>query len=169
MKLSECWCIPPPRVVPSQSALMSKSLGAFWNRWTLALDFGPGNAGLWTEISAENTHKICCYLCVFGPRFPEISVQSPAFPGPKSRPRSTDSKMPSLGVKLLGFLLVVLLQIQTAFRSEATPPSSTYQGEEQEGLQARSTHKDTVSTSINGGFTITETESQFHRNIGSCP
>ena len=26
-------------------------------------------------------------LCVFGPIFPEISVQSPAFPSPKSRPR----------------------------------------------------------------------------------
>ncbi len=25
----------------------------FWNRWTLDLDFGPGNAGLWTGISAQ--------------------------------------------------------------------------------------------------------------------
>ncbi len=33
-------------------------------------------------------------LCVFGPRFPEISVQSPAFPSPKSRP--SDSRMPSI-------------------------------------------------------------------------
>ncbi len=24
---------------------------AFWNRWTLGLDFGLGNAGLWTDIS----------------------------------------------------------------------------------------------------------------------
>ncbi len=28
-------------------------LRAFWNRWTLDLCFGPGNAGLWTEISAK--------------------------------------------------------------------------------------------------------------------
>ncbi len=36
---------------------------AFWNRWTLGLDFGPGNAGLWTEISGNlgpKTHKIGC-------------------------------------------------------------------------------------------------------------
>ncbi len=100
---------------------------AFWNRWTLALDFGPGNAGLWTEISGNlgpKTHKICCIhvlildLCVLRLRildsgdkstciitkktlgskvgkisenfvcfWAEISVQSPAFPSPKSRPR----------------------------------------------------------------------------------
>ncbi len=29
--------------------------------------FGPGNAGLWTEISAKKTHKLCCYLFHFGP------------------------------------------------------------------------------------------------------
>ncbi len=99
---------------------------AFWNRWTLGLDFGPGNAGLWTDISGNigpKTHKISCIhvlfldLCVSrlrilhssdkckifrpethrskviyrGPNsvcfWAEISVQSPAFPGPKSRPR----------------------------------------------------------------------------------
>ncbi len=50
---------------------------AFWNRWTLDLCFGPGNAGLWTEISGNlgpKTHKICCIhvlildLCVLRPR-----------------------------------------------------------------------------------------------------
>ncbi len=52
-----------------------------------------------------------------------------------------------------------LLQETAAWgEDEATPPSSAYQEEEQEGLQARSTHGDTVSTSINGGFTLTETE-----------
>ncbi len=30
---------------------------AFWNRWTLDLCFGPGNAGLWTEISAQKHKK----------------------------------------------------------------------------------------------------------------
>ncbi len=30
---------------------------AFWNRWTLGLDFGPGNAGLWTDISAQKHTK----------------------------------------------------------------------------------------------------------------
>ncbi len=36
---------------------------AFWNRWTLGLDFGLGNAGLWTQISGNlgpKTHKIYC-------------------------------------------------------------------------------------------------------------
>ncbi len=36
---------------------------AFWNRWTLGLDLGLGNAGLWTDISGNispKTHKICC-------------------------------------------------------------------------------------------------------------
>ncbi len=31
---------------------------AFWNRWTLDLDFGPRNAGLWIEISAPKTRKM---------------------------------------------------------------------------------------------------------------
>ncbi len=65
---------------------------AFWNRWTLGLDFGPGNTGLWTEVSAKKhtefgPRRMQPILCVFWPRFPEISAQSPAFPGPKSRPR----------------------------------------------------------------------------------
>ncbi len=27
--------------------------GAFWNTWTLDLDFGHGNAGLWTDIGGS--------------------------------------------------------------------------------------------------------------------
>ncbi len=64
---------------------------AFWNRWTLGLDFGPGNAGLWTEISAQNTQNLL-FISLLGRDFSEISIQSPAFPGPKSRP--SDFKMP---------------------------------------------------------------------------
>ncbi len=40
----------------------TKSKWAFWNRWTLGLDFGLGNAGLWTDISGNigpKTHKSC--------------------------------------------------------------------------------------------------------------
>ncbi len=51
-----------------------------------SLDPGPG---LWTRKCWTMDRD----LCVFGPRFPEISAQSSAFPGPKSRP--SDSKMPS--------------------------------------------------------------------------
>ena len=52
----------------------------FWNRWTLGLDLGPGNAGLWTEISTQKTNKIWYnlygtfttrvhqILCVLGPK-----------------------------------------------------------------------------------------------------
>ena len=81
---------------------------AFLNRWSMDFDFGPGNAGLWTEILAEKktqnlllsiSHWTCVFtwvkqiLCVFGPRFPEFTVYSP---GPYSPgPGSSDSKMPS--------------------------------------------------------------------------
>ncbi len=64
------------------------------------LCFGPGNAGLWTDISGNigpKTHKTFrpethrSKVIYHGPNsvcfWAEISVQSPAFLGPKSRPR----------------------------------------------------------------------------------
>ncbi len=53
---------------------------------------GPGNAGLWTEISGNigpKTHKICnLYIAAnFACFWAEISIKSPAFPGPKCRSR----------------------------------------------------------------------------------
>ena len=65
---------------------------AFWNRWTLGLDFGPVNAGLWTDISGNigpKTHNSkgwtsgYIFLCFWI----AISVQSPG-------PGSSDSRMP---------------------------------------------------------------------------
>ncbi len=44
---------------------------ALWNRWTLGLDPGPGNAGLWTDISGNIF--VCFWIA--------ISVQSPTFSG----------------------------------------------------------------------------------------
>ncbi len=92
-----------------QATVFIGFFSAFWNRWTLGLDFGPGKH--WTldryydpktqkkyitldsKILRRETHRskintwMQLILCVFGPIFPEISVQSPAFPSPKSRPR----------------------------------------------------------------------------------
>ncbi len=60
---------------------------AFWNRWTLGLDFGPGKRWTLDRYFDPKTQKNISLLCVFGPIFPEISVQSPAFPGPKHKSR----------------------------------------------------------------------------------
>ncbi len=42
---------------------ISYSSAAFWNRWTLDLHFGPGNAELWTEISAQKHTK---FAAIYG-------------------------------------------------------------------------------------------------------
>ncbi len=78
--------------------LLEHILEAFWNHWTLSLDFGPGNAGLWTKFSGNlgpKTHKIAADFLCFGA---ESSVHSPAFPGPKSRPRVQRFKNAYFGV-----------------------------------------------------------------------
>ncbi len=101
------WSVVRVLVAYSFTMIRMAFRAAFWNLWTLGLDFGPGNAGL--AISAQKqTHKICCIhvlildLCVSRLRiletvedllenfvcfWAEISIQSPAFPGPKHRSR----------------------------------------------------------------------------------
>ena len=49
--------------VLAKPRLLPHCITAFWNRWTLGLDLGLGNAGPWTDISGNigpKTHKICC-------------------------------------------------------------------------------------------------------------
>ena len=81
---------------PMLSKLLFSWIKAFWNRWTMDLDFGPGNAGLWTEISTKKHTQFAAinpeqFLCVFGlesrSRVQHFRVQSPG-PGP------SNSKMP---------------------------------------------------------------------------
>ncbi len=55
---------------------------AFWNRWTLGLDFGPGNAGLWTDISVQKHTE-------FGPRYITLDLCVSALKILDSRDKST--------------------------------------------------------------------------------
>ena len=61
---------------------------AFWNRWTLGLDFKPRNAGLWADRLPKNTQNLL-HKCVFlgrnpGPESnisePKMQVQGPVIP-----------------------------------------------------------------------------------------
>ncbi len=62
---------------------------AFWNRWTLGLDFGPRNARLWTEILAQNTQNLLPFILLWIHVFKAgglwIQAASPqiAYPYPK--------------------------------------------------------------------------------------
>ncbi len=60
--------------------------------------FRPKNFGFKRQVQTLQP-----ILCVFGPIFPEISVQSPAFPGPKSRPRVQRFQNANIYMPLLHF------------------------------------------------------------------
>ncbi len=60
---------------------------AFWNRWTLGLDFGLGNAGLWTDILVQKVGWCVFWADISGNIGPESSIsgskvqaQGPAIP-----------------------------------------------------------------------------------------
>ena len=65
-------------------------LRAFWNRWTLGLDSGPDNAGLWTDISAQKhtefgSRYITLDPCVSGLKVLDSSDKSTHYHSPSNR------------------------------------------------------------------------------------
>ncbi len=67
---------------------------AFWNRWTLGMDFGLGNAGLWSDISAQKHTEFGSRYITLGRYFRKYRSRVQHFRVQGPGPGSSDSRLP---------------------------------------------------------------------------